>query len=246
MSLTEIVLKLKIISILIKTAIVVLAPLAIFNAVSRVLPKVLNHYHIYLSQEVYSILILLVNILVIFICLKLIYNENKSLSFEKTLKRLRFKKITRKGTYAILAIYLLSGILGACIKLFLEYLKVPFNIAERLEITQNSGLKENPILLILSILLILIIGPLEEEILFRGYLLPKQEVVLGKFAWVLNGFAFTLAHFLVYDIPSLLIFSPFPFLVAYMVQKHQNTSIGLIAHMLVNTGFIIRLFVEIP
>lgn len=238
--------KINITSIFFKTAIVVLAPLTVSYAVSRVLPKILNLYAIYLGPKVYSFLILLVNILIIFICLKLVSNESKNLSFATILKRLRFKKITKKGIYAILSIYLLSGILGSFIKLFLEYLKVPFNIAERLEVAQNSGLKENPILLTLSIILTLLIGPLQEEILFRGYLLPKQEAVFEKNAWILNGVAFSLAHFLVYNIPSLLILAPFSFLVAYYVQKHQNTSIGLIAHILVNTGFIIRLFVDIP
>jgi membrane protease YdiL (CAAX protease family) len=82
---------------------------------------------------------------------------------------------------------------------------------------------------------------LQEEVLFRGYLLPKQEAAIGKHAWVLNGFAFNFAHLLVYDFASLLLISPFCFLLAYKVQKHKNTSIGLLAHLLLNLGFIVRL-----
>lgn len=235
----------KIVSIIIKTIIVVLAPLSAFYFVSKVLPKILDFYAIYLSSIALSIILLLVMIFIIVGCLKLIYNENKSLNFYGVIKKLRFKKITKKGMYAILGVYLFSGILGSSIKYFLEYFKVPLTIGKRLELYKNSGLKDDPTLLIILILFILIIGPLEEEILFRGYLLPKQEAVLGKTAWILNGIAFTLSHFMVYDTPSLLILAPFSFLVAFAVQKYQNTSIGLIAHMLVNTGFIIRLFIDI-
>ena len=100
---------------------------------------------------------------------------------------------------------------------------------------------KSPILIILSILLIVIIAPLVEEIVFRGYLLPKQEQVLGKYAWILNGFAFIAVHLIVYDFYSLLIFSPFAFLLAYKVQKHKDSTIGLLIHIMINSGFVVRM-----
>jgi membrane protease YdiL (CAAX protease family) len=55
--------------------------------------------------------------------------------------------------------------------------------------------------------------------------------------------AFTLVHLVVYNFTSLLIISPFSFLIAYKVQKHKDISIGLLAHFFMNTPFIIRLFI---
>jgi membrane protease YdiL (CAAX protease family) len=206
------------------------------------IPKLLN---VTISQTTHLCLILTIQTSILLICLRLIYKEYHFLNLTSLFERLRFKKITKKDFYVSIGIWLLSGVLGSIIKLFLEFLQISFNINEQFEIAKANNVVENGSLLVLSVLVISIIGPIQEEVLFRGYLLPKQEKVLGKFAWVFNGFAFLLAHLMVYDVFSLLVLSPFCFLIAYKVQKYKNTSIGLMAHMFLNLGFVIRLFIDV-
>jgi membrane protease YdiL (CAAX protease family) len=67
-----------------------------------------------------------------------------------------------------------------------------------------------------------------EELVFRGYLLPKEEAVLGKYAWVYHGIIWALWHsFWKWNvIPLLAVTLP----LAFVVQRQKNTWIGIIAH----------------
>ncbi len=180
-------------------------------------------------------------IIILLILLRLVYYKNKKANFLFILNFFRFKKLTKKTIYRAFAIFLIAGVLSGLIRYSLEYFKISSTISENLELVKNSKINESNLLIMLSILAIVIVGPLVEEIVFRGYLLPKQEDALGKYAWILNGFAFILVHLLVYDFASLLLFAPFSFLIAYKVQKHKDTSIGFLAHLLLNSGFMVRL-----
>ncbi len=68
-----------------------------------------------------------------------------------------------------------------------------------------------------------------EELLWRGYALPLQEKVFGKWAWLVNGILWNLlVHmFMPWSFISLI---PVSLAVPYLVQKHQNTWIGIIIH----------------
>jgi len=71
-------------------------------------------------------------------------------------------------------------------------------------------------------------GTFAEEIFGRGYLLTRQ---IGKYAWVLNGFMWTLFH--VYSRWEYLLLLPGCLLLAYVTQRRNNTSIALLSHLLV-------------
>ncbi len=222
--------------IFIETIIVVLFLLFVYYSINYISIKVVK-----VSQITHLFVHICVQITMILICLLLVCNKNKILNRNFLIKKLRFKKISKRTIYLALGVYLISGVLSGFIKLFLKFMKTPIDINEQFELAKNNHVDENFILMVLSILVISVFGPLGEEILFRGYLLPKQEKILGKFAWILNGFAFSFAHLMTYNIYSILIICPFSFLVAYKVQKHKNTSIGWLAHLFLNTGFIIKL-----
>lgn len=78
-----------------------------------------------------------------------------------------------------------------------------------------------------------------EELLWRGYLLPRQAEAVGSRAWVLNGILWAIFHAAIgWRIAVILI--PIEFVVPYVVQKRQNTWLGLIIHGLYNgSGFIL-------
>ena len=135
----------------------------------------------------------------------------KKLFFYFFLKDFDLKKFTKKTIYRAFGIFLITSILSGLIKVSLDYFEISSTITENLEHIKEYKINESPILIILSILLIVIIAPLVEEIVFRGYLLPKQEQVLGKYAWILNGFAFIAVHLIVYDFLFVIDFFSFRF-----------------------------------
>jgi membrane protease YdiL (CAAX protease family) len=228
-------LKIKRIIIFIETVGVISFLLIIYYAISFLL-KIFK-----ISKTGYLIINLFLAIMPIFICFLLVKKAYRKVNFTFFLKKLRFKRVTGKVILQAIGIVLIAGVLSGLIRLFLDEFEIPFNMKNRLDFVKNDKQNSNTFFIPITILMTVIISPLAEELLFRGYLLPKQEIALGKYAWILNGFAFTLAHLLVYDFASLLLISPISFLIAYKVQKHKDTSIGLLAHFFMNLGFIVRL-----
>jgi membrane protease YdiL (CAAX protease family) len=78
-----------------------------------------------------------------------------------------------------------------------------------------------------------------EELLWRGYLLPRQAEALGHYAWILNGFLWAIFHVGIgWRIAILLL--PIEFIVPYVVQRRKNTWLGIFIHGLYNgSGFIL-------
>jgi membrane protease YdiL (CAAX protease family) len=78
-----------------------------------------------------------------------------------------------------------------------------------------------------------------EELWFRGYILPRQELAFGKAAWLVNGLMFTFNH--LWQPWILIAILPTSLLLAYVVQSRRNTWIGIIQHGLVNLGLVVVL-----
>ncbi len=71
-----------------------------------------------------------------------------------------------------------------------------------------------------------------EELLWRGYLLPRQEALYGKYAWAIHGMLWTLWH--VFWKWNLIVILPVAFAIPFVVQRTKNTWVGIIAHGIVN------------
>jgi membrane protease YdiL (CAAX protease family) len=78
-----------------------------------------------------------------------------------------------------------------------------------------------------------------EELLWRGYLLPRQVGLMGRYAWVLNAALWAIFHVGIgWRIAVVLL--PIECIVPYIVQRRGNTWLGIIIHGLYNgTGFIL-------
>jgi membrane protease YdiL (CAAX protease family) len=71
-----------------------------------------------------------------------------------------------------------------------------------------------------------------EESWWPGYILPRQELAFGRWAWLIHGTMWACFHaFKWWDILPLL---PICLLIAFISQKRQNNWAGLIAHILMN------------
>lgn len=71
-----------------------------------------------------------------------------------------------------------------------------------------------------------------EELWWRGYIFPRQELVFGRSTWLVHGLMWATFHlFKWWDIIGLL---PACLLIAYAAQKLRTNWPGLIAHALIN------------
>lgn len=68
-----------------------------------------------------------------------------------------------------------------------------------------------------------------EELLWRGALLPRQEVSLGRRAWLANGAGWLLFH-LAFGPVILLTLWPITFILPYVVQRTKNSWTGVLIH----------------
>jgi membrane protease YdiL (CAAX protease family) len=80
-----------------------------------------------------------------------------------------------------------------------------------------------------------------EELFYRGWMLPRQEVAVGKYAWLVNGTVFAFQHML--QPWNVLAIWPGALFMAWAVQRRRNTWMGILQHGLMNLSlfvFVIR------
>jgi membrane protease YdiL (CAAX protease family) len=78
---------------------------------------------------------------------------------------------------------------------------------------------------------------LGEEFWYRGWMLPRQELAFGRFAWIVNGVIFTFQHTL--QPWNYLMILPGALFMVYVIQRRRNTWIGIIQHGLLNISLLL-------
>ena len=74
-----------------------------------------------------------------------------------------------------------------------------------------------------------ILNILGEEFLWRGVMLPRQEIAFGKYTWLIHGFGWGLFH-IAFGWQLLITIIPLIFIQSYIVQRTKNSWIGVIMH----------------
>ena len=72
-----------------------------------------------------------------------------------------------------------------------------------------------------------------EEILWRGVILPRQEISFGKYAWLLHGLCWGLFH-IAFGWQLMVTLIPILFIQSYIVQRRKNSWIGVLMHAGIN------------
>lgn len=72
-----------------------------------------------------------------------------------------------------------------------------------------------------------------EELWWRGFILPRQEPVFGRFTWVVQGILHAAFHFS-FGPGLIFILLPTVFALPWAVQRTQNTTVGIVVHAGVN------------
>jgi membrane protease YdiL (CAAX protease family) len=152
------------------------------------------------------------------------------------LNRLRVKKMTgRDWKYtlvSLLIIFILTGlIMGISIFLHVRFgLPEPETTPAFMEFEPLTGSNRFLLLIWLVMFYLNIMG---EELMWRGYILPRQELAFGQNAWLVNAGLWLIFH-LCFGWQLMLLTTPVLFILPYAVQKTQNTTVGILLHAIVN------------
>ncbi len=68
-----------------------------------------------------------------------------------------------------------------------------------------------------------------EEFLWRGVIFPRQEIVFGKWTWLIHGSGWALFHLAFWFQPFIMLL-PLIYIQSYIVQKTKNSWTGVILH----------------
>lgn len=179
--------------------------------------------------------------LLAFILLK---RDGYSLDWTTIKERLMLKRISFQDVLwvviGLIVCTAASGILIGLWKLF----SPSFDIRE---LKEMSPIQVNPLVGKERIALLLLpifyfFNYVGEEFMWRGYILPRQVLKFGKYAWPLNMILHVVFH-LAFSLKAMLFFIPFMLFMPYIVYKRKNTYLSIIIHFLI--GAPTQLFVAL-
>jgi membrane protease YdiL (CAAX protease family) len=98
-------------------------------------------------------------------------------------------------------------------------------------------------LALFSYFVLLFFNIIGEEFWWRGYILPRQELVFGNWTWIFHGCLWTFFHaFKWWDILGIL---PLTLILPFLVWKFKNNTIGIVLHFLINGMGLIAILVGV-
>ncbi|MGC6175821.1 CPBP family glutamic-type intramembrane protease [Lacrimispora sp. 38-1] len=166
----------------------------------------------------------------------LVKHENGRLDFKTLLQRLRFKKLTWEDIKWTLGATLLSFIAMGIIWGISNFLTFHFSVSA-LQTTpgfmSSQPLEGMERLYLLVWMLMFFFNIVGEQMLWHGYILPRQELTHGKWAWFVNACCWLLFH-LCFGIDLIILLLPLLFIIPFTIQRTKNTTTGLIVHAIVN------------
>lgn len=141
--------------------------------------------------------------------------------------RLRFRRLTAKDLFLGISGLVLVGLLSFLIMKGLELVIGKFDHSPAF--MSFEPLTKGRYWLLFVWFPYWILNILGEEFLWRGVMLPRQEIAFGKKAWVIHGFGWGLFH-IAFGWQLLITLIPVIFIQSYIVQKTKNSWIGVIMH----------------
>lgn len=153
--------------------------------------------------------------------------EGYGLNKKTWMERLRFRKVTCKdliwGIIGLSAAGILSGLIMKGVAL------AAGSFDHSPAFMSFEPLSEGRYWLLLVWFPYWILNILGEEFLWRGVMLPRQEVVFGKYTWVIHGLGWGVFH-IAFGWQLLVTVIPLIFILSYGVQKTKNSWVGVIMH----------------
>ncbi|MBN1898702.1 MAG: CPBP family intramembrane metalloprotease, partial [Spirochaetes bacterium] len=72
-----------------------------------------------------------------------------------------------------------------------------------------------------------------EELFWRGYIFPRQELAFKEKTWIIQGLLWTMFH-IPFGWKLLVTVIPMIFIITYIVQKRKNTWVSIALHAIIN------------
>jgi membrane protease YdiL (CAAX protease family) len=168
--------------------------------------------------------------------LLILKSEGYQFSKRIWIERLRVREITGKDIYLGLIGLVFAGILSGLFMKGLELVTGEFDHSPAF--MSFEPLSKGRYWLLLVWIPYWILNIFGEEFLWRGVMLPRQEVVFGKHAWLVHGLGWGIFH-IAFGWQLLITLIPLIFIQSYMVQRTKNSWVGVIMHGGLNgPGFI--------
>lgn len=166
----------------------------------------------------------------------LVKHEKGNLTLRGLLERLRIKKLNKRDVGWTVGSTVLILILTGLIITVSKELSGAIGIHELkttpsfMQFSFLQGYERFYLLVWLPMFLFNIIG---EQMLWQGYILPRQELGHGHRAWLINASLWMMFH-LCFGIDLMIILLPTLFIITYTIHKTKNTVTGMIAHAVLN------------
>jgi membrane protease YdiL (CAAX protease family) len=163
--------------------------------------------------------------------LLILKQEGYSLSKKTWSERLRFRKITKQYlTWSLIGL-IATGILSAAVMKGLELTIGKFDHSPAF--MSFEPLTRGRYWLLLVWLPYWVLNILGEEFLWRGVMMPRQELAFGKYTWLVHGTGWGLFH-IAFGWQLLLTLLPLIYIQSFLVQKTKNSWVGVILHSALN------------
>jgi len=166
-----------------------------------------------------------------------VYHAKKDgfLTFNAIKERLMIKRLNRKDVLWIAAGVCIAAVISGLIILVYARLSPGFDINSLKDISPIKviSLVGAQRIFLLFLPVFFFFNYVGEEILWRGYILPRQLVSkYGRYAWAINAIFHCVYHVMTFGIKPLIIMFPFMLLMPYIAYKRQNTTTSIIIHFL--------------
>lgn len=171
-----------------------------------------------------------------FLAILLFKNDKYAFNLNDFVARFRLTRLTKMDWLWMLGGFIVILFLTGAIMFVWRLLSLHFGV--RVMDTSAPFLHFEPLhgsqrLLLLVWLPFFFFNIVGEELLWRGYILPRQEMAYGRFAWLINGALWFLFH-ICFGFDLLILLTPILLILPYVVQQRKNTMVGIIMHALVN------------
>jgi membrane protease YdiL (CAAX protease family) len=176
------------------------------------------------EENAYNIVHLTVFIGLLLATILALRMERWPLRWTSIKERLRIKRMDStawKWTLPFLFLYLVLGFLLNILAQF---------VYEQLGFWPPDA--DIPLTNIPYLLIVFVLNIISEELLWRGYILPRQELEHGKSAWIVNGVLWSLFHlFKWWAVPFMLLKH---WMLPFVVQRTKNTTPAILIHFVSN------------
>ncbi len=176
--------------------------------------------------------------------------EGNAMKWEAFKKRFRLHRLSVKmWLFTLISFIAIFIVYGISVQLNVVLLKSGFvpmpaslpawldlrgGIPSTLAMDQAFGGLRGNWLALIAFVVFLCFNVIGEEFWWRGYILPRQELAFGKWAWLIHGLLWAFFHaFKWWDILGIL---PLTLIIPYYAWRFKNNTICIVLHFLIN-GF---------